>query len=178
MIVSPRLAALAGPALRLASAPAPVRSLASSPVTRSARPRIPEDFFSMQAQALLVNLLAQRAASWQRQGEPPIYFYGCRSMLRWGAEARQRWEGRSLRRATGWRLREELSVDLERGLRLLTMKRTAEGHTLEGHKAREWEEALAGVLWRVGQVYRELARREGEERAQGILRLAVSALWQ
>src|ERR1041385_2348986 len=86
---------------------------------------LPADFFSAQTQALLVSLLAQRAASWQRQSGPPIYFYGCQSTLHWGAEARRRWEGKSLRRATGWRLREELSVDLERGLRLLTMPRTA-----------------------------------------------------
>src|SRR5262249_51794342 len=59
-----------------------------------------------------------------------------------------------------WRLCEEASADLERGLRLLTLPRTAEGHTLEGHRFSEWCAALAGVFWRVGQVYRELARRE------------------
>lgn len=58
------------------------------------------------------------------------------------------------------------------------LERTAEGHTLEGHTAGEWRAALAGVLWRVGQLCRELARREGEAAAQVILRLAMDALWR
>ena len=162
--------ALVGAPLRVSPAPAVVRPPACSPATR---PRVPEGFFSAEAQALLVGMLTQRAAFWQRQSDPPIYFYGCQSTLLWGAEAARRWERRSLRRAKRWTLCEELSVDLERGLRLLTLERTAEGHTLG-----EWREALAGVLWRVGQIYRELARHEGEAGAQTTLLLAIDALWR
>jgi hypothetical protein len=151
-------------------------SAASSRAALPRRARIPEDFFSAQGQALLADLLARRAAAWQRD-EKPLYFYGEKSTPQWGEEAGRRWPGRTLRCAKRWALCEHLSLDLERGLRLLALARTDEGKTSDGHTATEWRGALAGVLWRLGQVYRELARREGEAGAQSILRLAMNALW-
>jgi hypothetical protein len=55
---------------------------------------------------------------------------------------------------------------------------TAQGKTADGHNPEEWRLSLAGVLWRVGQLYRELARRKGEEEAREIVRLAMETLWQ
>lgn len=69
-------------------------------------------------------------------------------------------------------------MDLERGLRLLTLPRTQHGQITDGHSAEEWHAALAGVLWRIGQLYRELARRKGDEQAREIVRLAMDTLWR
>jgi hypothetical protein len=62
-------------------------------------------------------------------------------------------------------------MDLERGLRLLSLRWAADGLTSDGHAPEEWRLSLAGVLWRVGQVYRELARRKGEAEARETIRL-------
>ena len=44
-------------------------------------------------------------------------------------------------------------------------------------RAEEWQAALAGVFWRVGQHYREFARRKGHEEAREVLRQAMNTLW-
>ena len=73
---------------------------------------------------------------------------------------------------------ESLCMDLERGLRLLTVPWTAESPTTDGHEPQEWQAALAGVFWRVGQHYREFARRKGETQACELLRQVMDTLWQ
>jgi hypothetical protein len=65
----------------------------------------------------------------------------------------------------------------ERGLRLLTLEWTPHGKTADGHTAEEWRVVLSGVLCRVGQLYRELKRRKGEDKAREVLRLAMDTLW-
>jgi hypothetical protein len=145
---------------------------------RPPRPQAPADFFSSETYALLVDLLASRAQRWLVDRLPPLYFYPRDSVPLWGDYAQHRCSGTTLR-AVGRRLLcESLCVDLERGLRLLTLPWTAQGTTPDGHGPEEWRLSLAGVLWRVGQLYRELARRSGEEGAREIVRLAMETLWQ
>jgi hypothetical protein len=69
-------------------------------------------------------------------------------------------------------------MDLERGVRLLTLRWTQDCQTADGHSPEEWQAALAGVCWRIGQLYREFARRKGEAEAQETLRLAMDTLWR
>jgi hypothetical protein len=70
-----------------------------------------------------------------------------------------------------------LCMDLERGLRLLTLTWTDKKKTTDGHTSDEWRAALSGVLWRLGQHYREFTRRWGETQTQEVLRLAMHTLW-
>ncbi|HEY7357195.1 MAG TPA: hypothetical protein VH590_12035 [Ktedonobacterales bacterium] len=159
--------------------PAPARARAvGRRKPRPPRPQKPADFFSAQAQALLTDLLASRAHLWRMDSEPPVYYYPRDSVPLWGDFARHRCSGTILRLARYGLLCESLCVDLERGLRLLTLPRTQRGQIADGHSAEEWHTALAGVLWRVGQLYRELARRKGDEQAREIVRLAMDTLWR
>jgi hypothetical protein len=63
-------------------------------------PRVPEDFFSPEAQAFLSDLLAQRAKSWKNDDMRPVYYYGRDSEPLWGEDARQRCSGTTLRIAS------------------------------------------------------------------------------
>ena len=144
---------------------------------RPAPPRIPEDFFSKEAHALLTDLLITRAQRWQAEGAPPIYYYGRDSEPLWDAAASHRCSGTTLRRARQAVLYESLAVDLERGLRLLTLDWTQEHTAREGRSVEAWRAALSGVLWRVGQLLREFTRRKGAERAREVLRLVINTLW-
>jgi hypothetical protein len=94
----------------------------------------------------------------------------------WDEYALHRCSGTTLRIARQSTLYEGLCLDLERGLRLLTLAWSMEDSTIGGHKPEEWRTVLSGVLWRVGQVYRELKRRKGEDRAPHVLRLAMKTL--
>lgn len=176
--------AVASPAVSPAArsttrAPARVRGCARArrKPLRPAPPRVPEDFFSQEAHALLTDLLVTRAQRWQTDGEPPIYYYGRDSEPLWDESASHRCSGTTLRRAGQAVLYESLAVDLERGLRLLTLAWAPEGRTTEGHNVEAWRAALAGVLWRVGQLVREFTRRKGAERAREVLRLVIDTLW-
>jgi hypothetical protein len=145
---------------------------------RPALPQKPADFFSQEARALLADLLASRAHQWQMDSMPPVFYYARDSVPLWGDYAGHRCSGTTLR-AVGRRLLcESLCVDLERGLRLLTLKWTPQGQTTDGHEPEEWHAALAGVCWRIGQLFRELSRRQGEARAHEVLRLAMDTLWR
>jgi hypothetical protein len=161
------------------SAPAPhaVRCAPRGKVARPPQPRTPGDFFTREAHALLTQLLIARAERWQADSLPPMHFYGRESEPVWGNVAQQRCAGTTLRIAGKRVLCESLCMDLERGLRLLTLHWTPENTTAEGHTPGEWQAALAGVLWRVGQHYRELARRKGHEQARELIRLAMETLW-
>ncbi len=88
-----------------------------------------------------------------------------------------RCSGTTLRIARQRILYECLCMDLERGLRLLSLPWTEQRTAADGHKLDEWRAALSGVLWRIGQIYRELTRRKGIEQAQEALRLAIDTLW-
>ncbi len=168
---------LASPAAHLSPA-STARRAKRSVSTRPPQPRQPEDFFDDEALALLHDLLSHRARSWQRDPLPPVFFYGRDSEPQWGAYASVRCSGTTLRIAPKTVLYHGVAMDLERGLRLLTMTWTEKNTTTEGgHSAGEWRAALAGVLWRVGQHYREFVRRWGQERARDILRLSMEALW-
>ncbi len=147
-------------------------------VARPPQPQKPEDFFSAQAQELLADLLKRRAACWYADSMPPLYFYGRNSEPAWGDEAQQRCSGTTLRIAGKRVLFESLSMDLERGLRLLTLPWKVEDKTVDGHTLGEWRAALAGVLWRIGQHYREFARRMGEARACELLGQVMDTLWK
>ncbi len=164
--------------LALNHAPARARAASRRKVTRPPQPQNPADFFSAQARALLADLLASRAHQWQMDSAPPVYYYPRDSVPLWGDFARHRCSGATLRLARYRLLCESPCVDLERGLRLLTLPWTQHGTTADGHSAEEWHAALAGVLWRVGQLYRELARRKGDEQAREIVRLAMDTLWR
>jgi hypothetical protein len=144
---------------------------------RPAPPQTPNDFFSQQAQKLLSDLWATRAVRWQGEGAPPLYFYGRDSEPMWDADAQHRCSGTTLRIARKGTLYECLCIDLERGLRLLTLDWTQGDKPVDGYEVEEWRRALAGVCWRVGQVYRELVRRKGEDEAQEVLRRAMETLW-
>ena len=109
---------------------------------------------------------------------PPLYFYGRNSEPVWGEAAQQRCSGTTLRIAGKRVLYESLSMDLERGLRLLTLPWTPEEKTTDGHTSAEWRAALAGVFWRIGQHHREFARRMGEARACELLREVMETLWK
>jgi hypothetical protein len=146
-------------------------------VVHPPQPRTPEDFFSAQAQEVLADLLKRRAARWQADSLPPLYFYRRDSEPLWGEEARRRCSGTTLRIAGKRVLFESVSMDLERGLRLLTLPWTPQGTTADGHTSAEWRAALAGVRWRIGQHYREFARRMGETRACELLRQVMDTLW-
>ena len=126
---------------------------------------------------MLAQLFIERAEHWQQDSQPPMYFYGRESESVWNELAQQRCSGTTLRIAGRRVLCECLCMDLERGLRLLTLRWPADGLTSDGHTPEEWRLALAGVFWRVGQVYRELARRKGEAEAHAIIRLAMQTLW-
>ena len=127
---------------------------------------------------LLADLLATRAECWLADSMPPLYFYGRDSVPVWDESAGQRISATTLRIAGRRVLFDSLSMDLERGLRLLTLAWTPEKKTVDGHDPEEWQAALAGVLWRVGQHYRELVRRKGEEVAQETLVLVMDTLWK
>ncbi|HEY7357250.1 MAG TPA: hypothetical protein VH590_12315 [Ktedonobacterales bacterium] len=160
---------------------APVRSPARASARRPARPAPPQkpaDFFTQEARALLADLLASRAQQWQMDSAPPVYYYARDSVPLWGDYARHRCSGTTLRAVGRWLLCESLCVDLERGLRLLTLPWTPQGTTTDGHEPEEWHAALAGVCWRIGQLFRELARRQGEGQAREVLRLAMDTLWR
>src|SRR6185437_2040986 len=86
---------------------------------RAPRPRTPEEFFSPDAYALVRQLFVDRAACWQADSMPPLYFYGYNSEPVWGEAEQQRCSGTTLRIARLRTLYESLSMDLERGLRLL-----------------------------------------------------------
>ncbi|HEU5368411.1 MAG TPA: hypothetical protein VFU69_08110 [Ktedonobacterales bacterium] len=162
------------------SSPVPVRARAPKrrKPARPAPPQKPLDFFSQQAHALLTELFIKRAERWQADRLPPMYFYPRDSMPLWGDYAKHRCSGTTLRVARQGLLYESLSVDLERGLRLLTLAWTPQGTTTDGHDLEEWRLSLAGVLWRIGQLFRELTRRKVEERAREVVRLAMETLWQ
>ncbi len=153
-----------------------IRARARRKQPRPPQPRIPEDFFPAEAHALLARLLVERAERWQTDGAPPVFYYGRESEPVWGDLAQTRCSCTTLRRIGKHLLYESLCMDLERGLRLLilpwTEEQNAPGQTAEARRL-----ALAGVLWRVGQHYREIARRVGAEAAQRILRLAMDTLW-
>src|SRR5262245_52525023 len=118
---------------------APVRLIPPRPaLPRSSRPRVPEDFFSAEAQFALANLLKTRAAHWLADSQPPLYFYGQHSVPLWGDEAGRSCSGRALRSANHDSLCESLSMDLERGLRLLTLAWAEVGKTADGHTSYEW----------------------------------------
>ena len=121
---------------------------------------------------------ARSAAAWQADSTPPVYFYGRDSEPLWGEVAGQRCSGTTLRIAGKRVLCESLCMDLERGLRLLTLPWTKDGKTADGHSPEAWQAALAGVCWRIGQLYREFVRRKGEAEAQEKLRLAMDTLWR
>ncbi len=146
---------------------------------RPPQPRIPEDFFDEKAQTLVKEMFSSRADSWQQDREPPVLFYRRDSEPQWGEYASVRCSGTTLRIAGKRVLYDTVSMDLERGLRLLTLTWTEKNTTTDGgHSVEEWRVALAGVLWRVGQHYREFTRRWGQERAREVLRLTMDALWQ
>jgi hypothetical protein len=158
--------------------PAPAHSRAAT--RRKAprpQPRIPADFFDPQTYTLLIEVFSARAARWKADSLPPLYFYGRESEPHWDEVAQQRCSGTTLRIAGQRVLYECLSMDLERGLRLLTLVWTNERRTSEGHTLEAWQAALAGVLWRIGQVYREFVRRKGEEQARETVRLTMNTLW-
>jgi hypothetical protein len=167
-------------AARPASASASARSRGAKrrKPTRPPQPSVPADFFDAEGQALIKALLSSRARAWQRDSLPPVLFYRRDSEPQWDAYASVRCSGTTLRIAPPRILYDGLSMDLERGLRLLTMTWTEKNTTTDGdHSAEAWRVALAGVLWRVGQHYRECTRRWGQERAREILQLAMDALW-
>ena len=58
-------------------------------------------------------------------------------------------------------LREGMGIDLERALRLLTVEWQPDGKTVDGWESDDWRAALASIFWRIGQHYREFARRKG-----------------
>ena len=126
---------------------------------------------------MLIEVFSIRAARWKADSLPPLYFYGRESEPHWDDLAQQRCSGTTLRIAGKRVLYECLSMDLERGLRLLTLRWAHERRTSEGHTLEAWQTALAGVLWRMGQVYREFVRRKGEEEARETVRLTMNTLW-
>src|ERR1051326_5208984 len=63
---------------------------------RPPRPRPPEEFFSPDAYALVRQLFVDRAACWQADSMPPLYFYGRESEPVWGEVAQQRCSGTTL----------------------------------------------------------------------------------
>jgi hypothetical protein len=128
-------------------------------------------------QQLLSDLLKTRAQSWKEDWLQPVYYYGRDSEPLWGADAGQRCSGTTLRVARRHTICVCLCMDLERGLRLLTLAWTPEGDTADGHSSKEWRAALAGVCWRLGQLLREVTRRWGEAEAKNMLRLALDTLW-
>ena len=147
-------------------APARARAATRRKAPRPPPPRIPADFFDPQAYTLLFEVFSIRAARWKADSLPPLYFYGRESEPHWDDLAQQRCSGTTLRIAGKRVLYECLSMDLERGLRLLTLRWAHARLASEGHTLEAWQTALAGVLWRVGQVYREFVRRKGEEEAR------------
>ena len=169
----PRLPPLVRPRLPRA-APAKRRKAPRPP-----QPRMPDDFFSAQALDL-----AHRAAE---ASAPPagrrIRCRRCTSIGResephWGDVAQQRCSGTTLRIAGKRVLYESLSMDLERGLRLLTLAWTPEGMTADGHTLR----GLARGAGRAssggsGRYHREFVRRKGEEEAREAVRLTMNTLW-
>ncbi|HLV97114.1 MAG TPA: hypothetical protein VKT82_00425 [Ktedonobacterales bacterium] len=155
-----------------------VRARKRRKVTRPPQPRVPEDLFSAEAQAFLSDLLAQRAKSWKNDWMQPVYYYGRDSEPLWGEDAVRRISGTTLRIAGRLVLCQGLCMDLERGLRLLTLAWAGKKKTTDGHTSDEWRVALAGVLWRLGQHYREFTRRWGEEQTREMLRLAMNTLWK
>src|ERR1051326_5121006 len=76
---------------RPAASPRKPRTLPRAP-----RPRTPEEFFSPDAYALVRQLFVDRAACWQADSMPPLYFYGRESEPVWGEVAQQRCSGTTL----------------------------------------------------------------------------------
>ena len=138
---------------------------------------MPVDFFDTAAHRVLTEMLVTRAARWQTDGAPPLFFYTRDSEPTWDESAQQRCAGTTLRIASRYVLCEGLCMDLERGLRLLTLTWTEKKTTTDGHSVEEWRSALSGVFGRIGQHYRELVRREGADGARETLRLAINTLW-
>jgi len=126
-------------------------------------PFMPVDFLSDDALRELTTRLIQRARKWQRRGLPPVFLYGRDSEPVWGDFASHRCSGTPLHILRIQPLRASLGVELERAARLLTLTWTEQDKTTDGHSRKEWEVSLAGVCWRVGQLYRELCRRRRAE---------------
>jgi hypothetical protein len=177
-LITAALAAPAVPARATTRAPARARTRRKAKRPPRFAPRTPEDFFSPEAHALLTELLITQAQRWQGEGAPPIFYYGRESEPLWGEYAQHRCSGTTIRIAGRDILCECLCMDLERGVRLLTLEWTdAENLTADGHTLEAWRLALSGVFWRIGQLYREWVRRKGEASAQETLRLAMKTLW-
>lgn len=146
--------------------------------TRARTPRIPADFFDEQGYKLVRDLFSMRGDCWQRDRYDKVYFFKEGSAPQWGEQASYRCSGHVLRWADFQVLFNSLSLDLERGLRLLDMTWTEQNVTTEGHHTwEEWRASLEGVLWRVGQHYREFTRRWGPEEACRKLTLMMEATW-
>ncbi|HLW03779.1 MAG TPA: hypothetical protein VKT82_34350 [Ktedonobacterales bacterium] len=170
------------PAARSAVLAAPARS-APRPKKRRKRarppqPQTPRDFFDDDAHKLLTRLLIDRAASWQNDWLRPLHFYGHNSEPLWDEYAHKRLSGTTVRIAGRRVFIESLSLDLERALRLLTLPWHEETQTIDGHDPEDWRAGLAGALWRIGQLYREWARRTGAEQAQALLVQIMDSLWK
>ena len=67
----------------------------------------------------------------------PLYFSGRDSEPLWGEYAGQRCSGTTLRIAGKRVLCESLCMDLERGVRLLTLRWTQDCQTADGHSPEE-----------------------------------------
>ena len=133
----------------------------SAPRARSAKrrkaarpqpPRIPADFFDPKAYTLLIEVFSARAARWKADTLPPLYFYGRESEPHWDEsgpaallwhDAAHRGQARPLRMPVDGPGARAAPADAGLDARA----QTSEGHTLEA-----WQAALAGVLWRIGQV--------------------------
>jgi len=140
------------------------------PVTRGRRPRpprplTPADFFTPERFAQLANLLAGCALRWRESDLPYMPFFWQDSAPCWGAAARRPCSGTTIRLVRLDLLRRLLRMEVERGLRLLLLDWRPVGLMRAGHSSEEWQDALTGTLWRVGQLYREFARRWDEGRA-------------
>ncbi len=120
----------------------------------------------------------ERAERWQNDWLRPLHFYGRNSEPLWDEYAQQRIAGTTLRIAGRRVIIDSLSIDIERALRLLTLPWQEETRSLDGHDPEAWRVGLAGALWRIGQLYRECARRWSAERAQALLVQIMDSLWQ
>ena len=90
-----------------------------------------------------------------------MFYYGRDSEPVWGDHAHYRCSGTILHIAGQGVLREGMGIDLERALRLLTVEWRPDGKTVDGWESNDWRAALASIFWRIGQHYREFARRKG-----------------
>jgi hypothetical protein len=167
---SSRLSAHLAPAAVTSPADKSRSAGSNHPVTRGRRPRpprplTPADFFTPERFAQLVNLLANCALRWRESDLPYMPFFWQDSAPCWGAAARRPCSGTTIRLVRLDLLRRLLRMEVERGLRLLLLDWRPVGLEREGHSSEEWQDALTGTLWRVGQLYREFARRWDEGRA-------------